>query len=71
MKADTRVRDSLLQALVNDSNSGVRTQALSLLGPVRVDSSVRNVLEHLAETDKNQYIRSQARTVLAQLPEID
>jgi len=71
VKNDMRVRDAVLEALVNDSNSGVRTQALNLLGPVRADSSVRNVLEHLSETDKNQYIRSQARTVLAQLPEID
>jgi hypothetical protein len=71
VKNDLRVRDAVLEALVNDSNSGVRTQALNLLGPVTADGSVRNVLEHLAESDKNQYIRSQARTVLAQLPEID
>jgi HEAT repeats/Putative zinc-finger len=71
VKEDVRVRDAVLEALMNDSNAGVRTQALNLLGPVRADSSVRNVLEHLAQDDKNQYIRSQARTVLAQLPEID
>jgi HEAT repeats/Putative zinc-finger len=71
VKEDVRVRDAVLEALMNDSNSGVRTQALNMLGPVRADSSVRNVLEHLAQDDKNQYIRSQARTVLAQLPEID
>jgi hypothetical protein len=29
------------------------------------------VLESLAQNDKNLYIRSQARTMLAQLPEID
>jgi hypothetical protein len=38
---------------------------------VKADSSVRAVLRQLADNDQNQYIRSQARTVLAQLPEID
>lgn len=71
VKDDVRVRDAVLEALLNDSNAGVRTQALNLLGPVRADSSVRGVLQRLAQDDKNPYIRSQARTVLAQLPEID
>lgn len=71
VKDDTRVRDALLEALMNDSNPGVRTQALHLLEPVRADSSVRAVLQRLATGDQNQYIRSQARNVLAQMPEID
>jgi len=71
VKDDVRVRDALLEALIHDSNPGVRTEALKLLSPVQADSSVRAVLEHLADTDKNQYIRTQARNVLAQLPEID
>jgi len=71
VKDDTRVRDSLLQALVNDSNPGVRTEALRLLEPVKADGSVRGVLMTLAAKDSSQYIRSQARTLLAQLPEID
>jgi len=71
VKDDVRVRDAVLEALMNDSNPGLRTQALHLLEPVRVDSSVRVVLQKLAESDQNQYIRSQARNVLAQLPEID
>jgi anti-sigma factor RsiW len=71
VKADLRVRDAVLEALLNDSNSGVRTQALHALEPVGVDSSVRAVLEGLAARDQNQYIRSQARAVLAQLPEVD
>jgi hypothetical protein len=56
---------------MSDSNPGVRAQALHLLEPCKADSSVRQVLQRLAEIDQNQYIRSQARTVLAQLPEID
>ncbi|PYX39334.1 MAG: hypothetical protein DMG75_01145 [Acidobacteria bacterium] len=71
VKDDVRVRDSVLAALMNDANPGVRTQALHLLEPVKADSSVRSVLQRLAENDQNQYIRSQARTVMAQLPEID
>jgi hypothetical protein len=71
VKDDTRVRDSLLQALVNDTNPGVRTEALRLLEPVKADGSVRGVLMTLAAKDSSQYIRSQARTLLAQLPEID
>ena len=71
VKNDVRVRDAVLEALVNDSNPGVRGQAIDLLEPVRADSSVRIVLQRLAENDQNQYIRSQARNVLAQTPEID
>jgi hypothetical protein len=71
VKDDTRVRDTLLETLVNDSNPGLRTEALRMLEPVKVDGSVRGVLMTLAAKDKSQYIRSQARTMLAQLPEID
>ena len=71
VKDDVRVRDVVLQALISDTNPGVRNEALHLLEPCKADSSVRTVLQRLAENDQNQYIRSQARTVLAQLPEID
>ncbi len=71
VKDDVRVRDGVLEALLHDSNPGLRTNALHLLAPVRADSSVRAVMQQLANGDRNQYIRSQARTVLAQLPEID
>jgi len=71
VKNDVRVRDAVLEALMNDSNPGLRTQALHLLEPVRADSSVRVVLQKLAESDQNQYIRSQARNVLSQMSEID
>ncbi len=71
VKDDVKVRDAMLAALVNDSNPGVRTEALRMLEPVRADGSVRGVLMTLAAKDQNQYIRSQARTQLAQLPEID
>ena len=71
VKDDTNVRDALLQALVNDTNPGVRTEALRMLEPVKADGAVRGVLMTLAAKDSSQYIKSQARTLLAQLPEID
>jgi hypothetical protein len=71
VKEDARVRDVVLEALVNDSNPGVRTEAMRLIGPAMADGSVRGVLMTLAEKDQSTYIRSQARTMLAQLPEID
>ena len=71
VKDDTRVRDAVLSALVNDQNAGVRTEAMHLIEPVKADGSVRGVLMTLAAKDSSQYIRSQARTMLAQLPEID
>ena len=71
VKTDTNVRDAVLRALVNDDNSGVRIEALRLIEPVKADGSVRGVLMALAAKDSSQYIKSQARTMLAQLPEID
>jgi anti-sigma factor RsiW len=71
VKSDPRVRDALLEALMNDSNPGVRTEALHLLEPVRADSSVRVVLQRLAENDRSEYIKNQARSILAELPEFD
>jgi hypothetical protein len=71
VKTDTNVRDAVLRALVNDNNSGLRIEALRLIEPVKADGSVRGVLMALASKDSSQYIKSQARTMLAQLPEID
>jgi len=71
VKEDARVRDVVLEALVNDSNPGMRTEAMRLIAPAMADGSVRGVLMTLAEKDQSTYIRSQARTMLAQLPEID
>jgi hypothetical protein len=71
VKQDVAVRDAVLESLMADSNPGVRIEALRLLEPVRADSSVRIVLERLAAKDENRYIRSEARTLLAELPEID
>ncbi|MGA3347602.1 MAG: HEAT repeat domain-containing protein [Candidatus Sulfotelmatobacter sp.] len=71
VKDDVHVRDAVLAALVNDANPGVRTEALRMIEPAKADGSVRGVLMALAAKDSSQYIKSQARTMLAQLPEID
>lgn len=71
VKGDVNVRDAVLSALVNDTNQGVRIEALHLIEPVKADGSVRGVLMTLAAKDQSTYIKSQARTMLAQLPEID
>jgi len=71
VRQDTRVRDGILRALIGDTNSGVRMQALRLVEPMKTDSNVRSVLTRLAQTDQNVSIRSQARTMLAQMPEMD
>jgi hypothetical protein len=71
VKSDTNVRDAVLRSLLNDENQGVRIEALRLIEPVKADGSVRGVLMALASKDQSTYIKSQARTMLAQLPEID
>ena len=71
VRQDPTVRDGILRALISDANSGVRMQALHLVEPMKADSNVRSVLMRLAQADQNVSIRSQARTMLAQMPEMD
>ena len=71
VRQDARVRDGVLRALISDTNSGVRMLALRLVEPMKTDSNVRSVLIRLSQTDQNVSIRSQARTMLAQMPEMD
>jgi len=71
VKQDPRVRDAVLQSLIGDANAGVRMQALRLVEPMKADSGVRSVLTKLADTDQNVSIRSQARTMVRQMPEMD
>jgi hypothetical protein len=71
VRQDPQVRDGVLRALISDTNSGVRLQALRLVEPMKTDSNVRSVLARLAQTDQNVSIRTQARAMLAQMPEMD
>ena len=67
---DVRVRDAVLEALLNDGDARVRSAAISLLAPVEADSSVRQVLYSVSNSDQNPQIRNVSRQVLSQVPEI-
>jgi anti-sigma factor RsiW len=67
---DTRVRDAVLEALLNDSDPGVRNDAINLLAPVEADTSVRQVLYSVSNTDDSPHIRNVSREILSQVPEI-
>jgi hypothetical protein len=65
---DMRVRDGVLEALMNDPTSTVRSRAIELLQPVGADSSVREVFHSVASEDDDAQIRTVSREVLGQFP---
>ena len=67
---DMRVRDEVLEALLNDSDPRIRTAAINILEPVEADTSVRQVLHSVANSDRNPLIRNVSRQVLNRVPEI-
>lgn len=67
---DMRVRNAVLEALMNDSDSRIRTAAISVLEPVEADTSVRQVLSTVANSDHNPHIRTESREALSRAPEI-
>jgi hypothetical protein len=67
---DTRVRNAVLESLLNDYDPKIRTAAIDILEPVEGDTSVRQVLHSVANTDRNPYIRTVSRQVLENEPEI-
>jgi hypothetical protein len=68
--ADTRVRDAVLEALMNDADPQIRSEAVNILEPVEADTSVRQVLHTVANSDENPHIRTVSREVLSRVPEI-
>jgi len=66
---DVRVRDAVLEALLNDSDPHIRTVAINMLGPVDADTSVRQVLHSVAHSDRNPQIRLVSRQVLSRVPD--
>jgi hypothetical protein len=68
--ADVRVRDAVLEALLNDSDARIRTAAINILEPVEADTSVRQVLHTVANSDQSPQIRTVSRQVLSRVPEI-
>ncbi len=67
---DVRVRDAVLEALLNDNDPAIRTAAINLLQPVDADSSVRQVLYSVSNSDQSPQIRNVSRQVLSRVPEI-
>ncbi|HWE87171.1 MAG TPA: HEAT repeat domain-containing protein [Terracidiphilus sp.] len=67
---DLRVRDAVLEALLNDSDPRIRTDAINILEPVEADTSVRQVLQSVASSDRNPRIRLVSRQVLSHVGEI-
>jgi hypothetical protein len=67
---DMRVRDAVLEALMNDGDPRIRTAAINILTPVEADTSVRQVLYSVSNTDSNPQIRNVSRQVLNSVPEI-
>jgi len=67
---DMRVRDAVLEALLNDSDARIRTAAINILEPVEADTSVRQVLSTVANSDRNPHIRTVSREVLSRAPVI-
>lgn len=67
---DMRVRNAVLEALMNDGDSRIRDAAINILEPVEADTSVRQVLYSVANSDQNPHIRNVSRQVLNNVPEI-
>ncbi|KAA6461251.1 hypothetical protein DYQ86_13510 [Acidobacteria bacterium AB60] len=67
---DVRVRDAVLEALLNDGDPRIRTNAVSILEPVEADASVRQALRSVASSDRNPAIRLVSRQVLSRVNEM-
>jgi anti-sigma factor RsiW len=67
---DMRVRNAVLEALLNDPEAQIRSAAISMLEPVEADTSVRQVLSTVALSDENSRIRSASRLVLRRVSEL-
>jgi hypothetical protein len=67
---DLRVRNAVLDTLINDPDVGVRNEAVRMLPPVQVDSSVREVLHTVANRDGDPGLRSASQQLLDSTPQI-
>jgi hypothetical protein len=65
---DLRVRDAVLEALLNDADPEIRSTAITVLEPVEADTSVRQVLSSVANSDSNPQIRTVSREMLSRAP---
>ena len=67
---DMQVRDAVLESLLNDGDPRIRTAAINVLEPVEADTTVRQVLYTVANSDQSPQIRNVSRQVLSRAPEI-
>jgi hypothetical protein len=67
---DSHVRDAVAEALMSDTDAGVRKAAIQLLQPVRSDSSVQQVLRTVSTQDANPYIRTASYQALQDTADI-
>lgn len=65
---DVRVRDAVLESLMNDPSQPVRSHALQMLEPVQADSSVRIVLRSVSTGDDNPGMREASLKLLQSIP---
>jgi hypothetical protein len=71
VRDDVHVRDAVVEALLHDNNAGVRQEAISLLDPVKADTSVRSALTVLAAREPDKFIREESKRYLASMPHLD
>jgi hypothetical protein len=67
---DQHVRDAVAEALMSDPDAQVRKTAIAVLGPVRTDSSVQQVLRTVSTQDTNPYIRTASYQALQDVADI-
>ncbi|HEV2484627.1 MAG TPA: hypothetical protein VGT08_03755 [Terracidiphilus sp.] len=67
---DVRVRNAVLEALLDDNDPRIRTESINILEPVEADTSVRQVLYSVSTSDDSPQIRNVSRQVLSRVPEI-
>ena len=67
---DKHVRDAVADTLMNDPDAQVRKTAIAMLGPVRSDSSVQQVLRTVSARDTNPYIRTASFEALQDVGDI-
>ncbi len=69
---DSEIKQALVYALQHDKNSGMRIAAINGLAAAsmeghHLDQDILNILKQKIDSDKNNYVRRQARTVVEEV----
>lgn len=67
---DTNVRNAVLEALLSDPDTGIRSEAIQMLTPAEADTSVRQALLSVANSDTDPQVRLVSREALSRAPVI-